>query len=349
MRHHLLHCAAWAGLALTGVSPVAWGQSGFVVGPSGSTAAPAAPVAPREERSIAEWLTRIHDASRMRNYVGTFVMTSESMLASARITHAVEGGQEVERVDALTGPARTTFRRNDHVMTFFEDTKVVRIEKREAPGLFPNVLLTPQASIPEFYTARRLGHDRVAGFDADVVLLRPRDDLRHGYRLWSEKKTGLVVKVQTLDARGRVLEQAAFSDLQIDVPVRLDKLAQKMARTSGYRAEKMESVHVDPAAEGWGLREPVAGFKHMSCLKRPGAVGASQPGTVQWVFSDGLASVSLFLEPYDPQRHLKEGLVGMGATQTLTRRMQDWWLTAVGEVPLQTLKAFAQSLERRPN
>ena len=36
-----------------------------------------------------------------------------------------------------------------------------------------------------------------------------------------------------------------------------------------------------------------------------------------------------------------------GATQTLTRRIQDWWLTAVGEVPPQTLRAFAQSLERR--
>ena len=36
-----------------------------------------------------------------------------------------------------------------------------------------------------------------------------------------------------------------------------------------------------------------------------------------------------------------------GATHTLTRRVQDWWLTAVGEVPPQTLKAFAQSLERR--
>ncbi len=348
MRHHLLHCAAWAGLVLTSVSPAAWGQPGFVAGPSASpSAAPAS--ASKEERSIADWLTRIHDASRTRNYVGTFVMSSESMLASARITHAADADQEVERVDALTGPARTTFRRNDHVMTFFEDAKVVRIEKREAPGLFPNVLLGPRASIPDFYSARQLGQDRVAGFEADVVLLRPLDGLRHGYRLWSEKRSGLVVKVQTLDAQGRVLEQAAFSDLQIDVPLRPEKLVQKMLRPTGYRTEKLESAQVDPAAEGWELRRAVAGFQSMSCIKRPGAAGVVRQGTVQWVFSDGLASVSLFLEPYDPQRHAKEGLAGMGATLTLTKRMQEWWLTAVGEVPLQTLKAFAQSLERRPN
>lgn len=343
MHHRFLHPSVWAGLVLACALPVAWGQPGFAIGPSPSASTPA----PREQRSIGEWLTRIHEASRTRNYVGTFVISSESMLASARIAHVAEGEQEVERVDSLTGPERTTFRRNDHVVTFFEDTKVARIEKREALGLFPNVLMAPHSSIPDYYSARQLGYDRVAGFEADVVILWPRDTLRHGYRLWSEKKSGLVVKVQTLDAQGRVLEQAAFSELQIDVPLRLEKLAQKMARTTGYRTEKMESVPVDPAAEGWELRAPVAGFQSMSCLKRPGAVGATQPGTIQWVFSDGLASVSLFLEPYDARRHLKEGLVVMGATQTLTQRVQEWWLTAVGEVPLKTLKAFAQSLERR--
>ena len=84
----------------------------------------------------------------------------------------------------------------------------------------------------------------------------------------------------------------------------------------------------------------------MNCYKRPHPGGAGDGG-IQWIFSDGLASVSLFVEPYDRQRHVQEGLFAAGATQTLTRRVDDWWLTAVGEVPPQTLKAFAQNLERR--
>ena len=68
---------------------------------------------------------------------------------------------------------------------------------------------------------------------------------------------------------------------------------------------------------------------------------------VQWIFSDGLASVSLFVEEYDGKRHQQEGVFASGATHTLTRRVQDWWVTAVGEVPSQTLKAFAVNLERR--
>ncbi|HSV51421.1 MAG TPA: MucB/RseB C-terminal domain-containing protein, partial [Burkholderiaceae bacterium] len=109
------------------------------------------------------------------------------------------------------------------------------------------------------------------------------------------------------------------------------------------------------AAEGWALKSPVAGFKPMSCYKRPptGGPASSAPpeSTMQWIFSDGLASVSLFVEAYDRQRHTQELQLAMGATQTLTQRLADksgdWWLTAVGEVPLSTLKAFAQSLERK--
>jgi sigma-E factor negative regulatory protein RseB len=53
------------------------------------------------------------------------------------------------------------------------------------------------------------------------------------------------------------------------------------------------------------------------------------------------------VESYDSRRHAQEALFASGATQTLTRRIQEWWLTAMGEVPSRTLSAFAQSLERR--
>ena len=299
------------------------------------------------ERSVGEWLMRMHEASRLRSYVGTFVVSSNTGMSSARIWHACDGDLQIERVESLTGAPRSTFRRNDEVVTFLPESRVARTEKRESLGLFPDLLKSSETSIPDFYSARRVGVDRVAGFEADVVLLAPKDNLRFGYRIWSEKKTGLVVKLQTLDADGSVLEQAAFSELQLDAPVRIDKLSQMMASTDGWRVEKAEAVKTTAGAEGWQLKAAVAGFKPISCYKRPGAGVPAPEGTMQWIFSDGLAAVSLFVEAYDRQRHVQEGMFASGATQTLTRRIQDWWLTAVGEVPPQTLKAFAQSLERR--
>jgi len=334
-RFALLACLAGAGAALA--------------------QAPAAPSAPASaaaaERSISDWLLRMHEASRRRTYVGTFVVSSAAgNLSSARIWHACDGVQQMERVESLTGAPRSTFRRNDHVVTFLPDSKVVHTEKRESLGLFPSLLKSSETTIPEFYTAQVAGSERVAGFDADIVQLTPRDNLRFGYRIWSEKKSGLVVKLQTLDADGQVIEQAAFSELQLDAPVKMDKLAQMMANTDGYKVLKSDPVKTTAQAQGWTLKNPVAGFKPMGCYKRPPA-GGGHDGTVQWIFSDGLASVSLFVEAYDRQRHAHEVMLALGATQTLARRLSDkggdWWLTAVGEVPPQTLKAFAQSLERR--
>jgi sigma-E factor negative regulatory protein RseB len=297
---------------------------------------------------VGDWLVRMHEAARTRTYVGTFVVSSiDGAMSSARIWHAYDGRAQVERVESLTGAPRSVFRRNEQVVTFLPEKHVVRTEKRESLGLFTNLLKSGDSAVADFYGAKRVGSDRVAGFETDVIQLVPRDALRYGYRIWSERRTGLVVKLQTVDADGTVLEQSAFSELALDVPVRADKLTQMMTSTGGWRVEHMDVVKTTADAEGWQLKAPPAGFKPISCYKRPvGGVPAPE-GAMQWIFSDGLAAVSLFIEPYDARRHTQEGLFASGATQTLTHRIQNWWLTAVGEVPQATLQAFAQGLERR--
>lgn len=316
---------------------------------SPSVATPTAIDDKAAERSVSDWLLRMHEASRRRAYVGTFVVSAGGSMSSARIWHVCDGEQQMERVEALTGAPRSTFRRNDQVMTFLPERRVVVAEKRASLGLFPNLLQANDSSIAQFYSARATGRERVAGFEADVLQLRPADSWRFGYRVWTEKKTGLVVKLQTLDGDRHVLEQAAFSELQLDVPVSMVKLTQMMGNTEGYQVERPELVKTTAAAEGWVLKNAVPGFKPMSCYRRSVGAGADahHETTLQWVFSDGLASVSIFVETFDARRHGQPGSLAMGATHTLTRRSGDWWLTVVGEVPPQTLAAFAQGLERK--
>lgn len=294
------------------------------------------------ERNLGQWLLRMHEASRKQSYAGTFVVSSAGgAMSSSRIWHACDGDQQVERVDALTGTPRSTFRHNDQVVTFFPMSRQVQTERREALRSFPDLLRTPDAGLADFYSARRLGVDRVAGLEADVVQFEPRDRLRYGYRIWAEKETGLVLKMQTMDSDGRALEQAAFSEVQLDARVSMNQLLASMRNTQGYRQEVQEAVPTSAAAEGWNLKQRVPGFGLLSCVRRP----ASR--TVHWTFSDGLATVSLFVEPVDAQSgQLQEVTMSIGATGLLAGRIQDWWLTVVGEVPPQTLQAFAQSLER---
>lgn len=324
--------------------------------PSLPLAAAAEPTAPSasaptvlRERSVSEWLVRMHEASRRRAYIGTLVVSTGGSMASARVWHVCDGQQQMERVESLTGIPRSTFRRNDEVITFSPQSRVAVAEKRESLGLFPHLLKSVDAAIEQHYAAHVQGTERVAGVEADVVLLAPRDQLRFGYRIWSEQRTGLVVKLQTLDAKGQVLEQMAFSELQLDAPVSMDKLNRMMGNTEGYKVVSPELLKTTAAEQGWRMARDVSGFRAMSCYRRPAITG---PDAMQWVFSDGLASVSIFIEVYDPRRHGQEGLQSVGATHALLRRMRGgtavWWVTLVGEVPAQTLQAFAQGLERLP-
>lgn len=329
----------------------AGGMVGFAYAQGGAAfGGTAARVGP-PERSVAEWLVRLQQASRTPAYTGTFVVSaSGGAMSSSRIWHICEGNVQIDRVEALSGTPRTTYRRNESVVTFMPETRTVQTDQRESGGMFPNLLASgDQFATADFYSAREMGQGRVAGFDADIVMLKPRDGLRFGYRIWSEKQTGLVIKTQTLDTGGRVLEQAAFSELQLGAPVQSAKLLQMMANTDGYKVSKSSRVRTTPDAEGWAIKSPVAGFRAQNCYRKSGGASGAM---VQWIFSDGLATVSLFMEPFDAQRHAEEGVSAMGATHTMMRRLPGnptgWWVTAVGEVPPDTLKAFIDRLERKP-
>jgi sigma-E factor negative regulatory protein RseB len=302
------------------------------------------------EPDVDQWLMRLHAASSQRAYVGTFVVTAGNYMSSSRIWHVCDGQQQVERVDALSGAPRSTFRRNDEVVTFLPANRVAVRETRESLGIFPDLLRQADASVAQFYRLKAVGRGRVAGLESDIVQLMPVDTMRFGYRIWTEQKSGLIMKMQTLDTMNRVLEQAAFSELQMGAPIAMAKLSALMDSTQGYQIRTPELVKTTAAQEGWVVRTSVPGFRPMSCNRRTGGdLPGSHGDTLQCVFSDGLASVSLFIESYDPARHSKlpqnERSV-IGATQVLMRQLGAWWLTAVGEVPLQTLMAFAQSLER---
>ena len=125
-----------------------------------------------------------------------------------------------------------------------------------------------------------------------------------------------------------------------------------MQNTRDWRVVRSERERADAQAEGWRLRQSVPGFQPLNFYRRPRSEAAAR---AQWIFSDGLATVSLFIEPADGQpQHPARGVAGHGATHALTAYIngtpgRSWRVTAVGEAPLRTLEALVQSLEHIPN
>lgn len=293
---------------------------------------------------------RLQDTTQPRAYMGTFVVNAGNLMSTSRIWHVCDGKQQIERVDALTGAPRSTFRHNDSVVTFFPDSQTVVHETRESLGLFPHLLQRSDAAVSHFYRLNALGHARVAGLQTDVVELTPVDSLRFGYRIWTDHQTGLIVQLQTLDASKKILEQAAFSELQFNAPLAFDKLKLLMDNTQGYQVHNLKLHKTTVEQEGWTLDPAVPGFVPVRCYRRADADAAAGGGSLQCIFSDGLASVSLFIEPYDRKRHVPVAAheaLSMGATHLRVRQLEGWWLTAVGEVPEPTLTGFLQALERK--
>jgi sigma-E factor negative regulatory protein RseB len=342
-----LRRAAWLTLALLLPISAVVAAAASVEAPPKPLAAPVRGASTALSGSIAEqWLVRAHDASSSQNYTGTFVVLSAGGgMSSSRIWHAAEGGQQAERIEALSGTPRSVFRHNDQVATFLQDQRVVRVEHREAYGLFPHLLAPGVQPVGEHYEALHKSGERIAGQDTDVIELLPRDELRYGYRLWTEKRTGFAVRLQTLDKTGHVLEQAAFSELDLAPALQLDKLVSMMADTSGYQVETQESHSVSVDNEGWRMASAIPGFEPVGAFRRESLTSGAP---LQWIFSDGLATVSLFIEPYGTRPrspwHMTNGVTHMLAEE----KNQKWWVTAVGEVPAKTLKVFVSSLQRQP-
>jgi sigma-E factor negative regulatory protein RseB len=323
-----------------------------VVAAGAGHAQPAATPAVENATELRGWLTRIHDAATRSNYVGTLVNNAGGTVVSSRVAHYCEGRNTLERIDALDGEMRGMLRINDEVRTLWPRMRIAVVEPVDPRASFPSLVSGSEQRIPEFYELQVQPAERVAGHDADRLLLRARDKARFDHLVWTDRATGLLLRVDT-QVDGRTLESSAFSEVKIGVKPDPNAIYAELHRADGYHVLKpaMKSTRLD--AEGWGMQAKLvpAGFQSLGCVRRalpmPGP-GAGEASVLQAIFSDGLTHVSLFIEPYQPQRHKGGGLTVTGATHTLTRRVNDWWMTAVGDVPPETLDQFVRALERKP-
>ena len=329
-------CAAIAGVP----EAFAQTQSG-----SASASAPA--------NDVRGWLLRIHDAASRRNFQGTFVVSGGGSVASARISHFHEGPNQYERIESLDGRQRKVFRYNEVVHTVWPASHVAMIEQRGLLSSFPALLQAGDDGLAEWYEVQQEGIDRVAGHEANVLAVKPRDNYRYGYRLWADRVSGLLLRADVIGEHGETLETSAFSEVSIGVRPQPDSVVQAMRKLDGYRIVKPVLTPTRLEAEGWAMRPPAPGFKLVSCISRQmemlgePAAEAAAPPVIQAIYSDGLTYVSVFIERYRAERHTQPMLASLGATLTLSQRQGDWWVTVVGDTPPATLKSFAAALERK--
>ncbi|WDD93463.1 MucB/RseB C-terminal domain-containing protein [Burkholderia sp. FERM BP-3421] len=301
-------------------------------------------------RAAADWLDRIQQAAQQQSYEGTFVYQRGTYVQSSRIVHvAVKGDGEYEQIETLDGKPRKLLRHNDDLYTFVPERRLCVVERRQNKDSFPALLGASGEQVLAVYEPKLLGQDRVAGLDAQVVELMPKDAYRFAYKLWTDARTGLLLRSQTLDADERVLEQIAFSQVQIGAGNAAQKgaIAAGMRNLTGWTVVRPPVAPVDIEAQGWLIAPTVAGFRKIREVRRPMAsrdAGDPPIPVDQAVYTDGLATISVFIEPAEKNVR-KEGAGSTGATHVLVKRRGDYWITALGEVPPATLQQFTSAIE----
>jgi sigma-E factor negative regulatory protein RseB len=301
---------------------------------------------PAAELDGVGWLTKMANASRKLNYSGTFVYQHSDRIETSRIVHFVNpAGGEFEKLETLDGPAREVIRTNDQVTCYRPDTKTVIIEKRSArrfPALFPDQLV----GVADNYAVNVGDMDRVAGYDCQVIVLVPKDRLRYGHEFCAEAASGLPLRARTVSEKNQPLESFAFTEVRLGGPFSRDQVRSRYAAKSRtWKVDQSSLVLSDvPADTGWTLLNQPAGFRKLTELKRS---IAGRTGMVSHiVYSDGLAAISVFIEPLPKPRPVKS-LSHQGAVSIYVRPVADHLVTVLGETPAATVMQVANSLELR--
>jgi sigma-E factor negative regulatory protein RseB len=335
----------------------------FVVGLSSLIAFPAhaeeiSPTA-AGKRDAHVWLSKIQSAAHRLNYSGTFVYQQGDQVRTSRITHVLDGKNEIEKLEVLDGKPREYIRNNEEIVYYVPETKTLLIEKRVTQDVFPAILAANPTDLANYYHIKKAETGRVAGFECQAVALEPKDNLRYGYKLWAEKSTGLLLRAQTFNDRSEMVEQIAFTHVAIG-NIDRDQVKPSFANTRGWRIENAVMNQVN--LTNWTVKAVPAGFRKIRELKRflsDGGTSESSAEDVhstnrprprevsQIVFSDGLAAISVFIEPGTQSR--TEGSMQQGAMNIIGKRYGDFWLTIVGEVPSAAIKQVANSIEFKPN
>ena len=291
------------------------------------------------------WLTRAAQAARTTTFAGTFAHTNGDRTSTVRITHAVRGSEEHERIEPLDAPAYEIVRRNDEMYCQFPE-KTVKLDRRTTARFFPSLLSSTPAAIGANYDVKLGSTERVLGYDCRWIRLEPRDTLRFSQRVCAEAATGLVLRAKTLNAQQQVIEQYTFTDLRIGPnATRGDLKSIFEARVKRWISDARPRDETHSAQTGWTVSQPPAGFDKVTELTRPLA-GRAQP-VPQLVYSDGVASLSVFVEPNSPARS-DEASSENGTTSFFVRPVGEYVVTVLGEVPLSTVQQVARSVVHRP-
>ena len=290
-------------------------------------------------------LRKIYLATERLSYSGTFVYQQGDRTETSRITRVTGAGGGIERVEVLDGMPREIVRTRDTVRCYLPESQTVKVERRIDQRAFPGMLPEHISDLARSYVITRGEKIRIAGHECEAVVLTPKDDLRYGYKLWADVNSGMLLKARTFNRKGETVEQFTFTQFAIGSVPR-DRVRTRHAAQS-WRVEDAAVAPANLTRSGWSVGAGLPGFRKITEVTR--RLSDARP-VGQMVFSDGMAAVSVFIEPMAGRTEsARPGLSSLGSFHIYTREVANHVVTVVGEAPAASVQRIATQVEyRRP-
>ena len=275
-------------------------------------------------------LETMNRALRSLDFEGTLVHLQDNRLETLHLVHHVDGGRVQERLVSLSGPIMAVARERDRVTCVMPDGHPISVKSQAGGNLLRSDRIDP-ALLADWYEFLIEGAARIAGRDTDVLVIKPRDALRYGYRLHLDRDSGLPLKSELLDHAGEPIEQLMFTALVLNEEGADEGESEEAAQErTGERA----APDGDLGSSRWRFEPRPAGFEPILHDVMRAASGAE---VEHFVFSDRLSAYSIYIEP-DAAEGL-DGVTRIGAVHAAGRKVAGHQVTVVGEVPLATVQA----------
>ncbi len=285
-------------------------------------------------------LERSAHAARELNYEGQFRYINGKHARTVDTTHMNYGGNEVARNIVLDKGHREVYSQGADIVIIQPTNKKVVIKRRRGQNLFPAMLPTDLSGIKQQYKAVLAGTEFVAGRETHIVELLPSDAYRYRYKVWTDTKFGLILRMTVLNDENKALEQVYFNKLSMLSSQNLDWFQPKIEMGKNYVTEQAKPIkHV---ANDLMITQLPVGYREVDHIQR--VVDRDNTVVDQFIFSDGIGSVSVFIEPLIKGKRLKKGYLLVGSTNICAEVIKGRQVIVVGEVPAVTVKSIAKAV-----
>ncbi|MBC8210691.1 MAG: MucB/RseB C-terminal domain-containing protein [Gammaproteobacteria bacterium] len=289
-----------------------------------------------------QWIQKMSVAMQELSYQGRFIYLQNNQLESMSILHVKDSNGLRERLVSLNGEAREILRDNNNFTCVWPSSRQVVVDKSNKSISSPIWVPDDVKRLSNFYKFALVGKERIAEHEAVIVSITPADEYRYGMKVWIHQGNALLLQSILQDGQGQPIEQIMFTELSQlgnDDAKRYSVLPDIDDSYTLIRAHNGEENLALQGDSRWQLQVLPGGFRVESSSRKK--LSDSEDYIQHMILSDGMASVSIFIEPTTEQS--LSGESSMGAVNAYGLRLNEFSVIAIGEVPAITVKQLAES------